>query len=238
MTTRPPQISQEHEFEPQYGLPERLPAGEKIVWQGSPVWQHLAREVFHVRKLTVYFAAILMLRAWFVSSSGAAWLTVLYSVLLLTPLFAAALGFLYALAYYSAKTTVYTITDKRVVMRVGIVLSVTYNLPFKEIFSAGLAAATNGTGNIALALKPGVRIAYLQLWPHVRPWVVRNPQPLLRSVANANEVASLLAHAWADVTGGALAPQRSNQTPDMQAASIFVPDHARRESHPVTAAAH
>ena len=26
----------EHELEPQYGLPERLPATEKILWQGSP----------------------------------------------------------------------------------------------------------------------------------------------------------------------------------------------------------
>lgn len=233
-----PQVSQEHEFEPQYGLPERLPAGERIVWQGSPVWQHLAREVFHVRKIALYFVVILALRAWFVASSGASWQAVLTSVALLVPLFAAALGCLYALAYYSAKTTVYTITSKRVVMRVGIVLSVTYNLPFKEIFSAGLAAATDGTGNIALALKPGVRIAYLQLWPHVRPWVIRHPQPLLRSVANANQVASMLARTWASVTGGAAVPQRPDSILNAQVPDAFTYNQGAADSQVAAAGAH
>ena len=38
---------QEHELEPQYGLPERLPATEKILWQGSPDASVLARSAFH-----------------------------------------------------------------------------------------------------------------------------------------------------------------------------------------------
>jgi hypothetical protein len=42
------------------------------------------------------------------------------------------------LAWLSARTTVYTITDKRVVMRIGIVLSLTFNLPLRQIESAGL----------------------------------------------------------------------------------------------------
>jgi hypothetical protein len=37
----------EHEFEPQYGLPERLPQGESILWQASPDVATLAREAFH-----------------------------------------------------------------------------------------------------------------------------------------------------------------------------------------------
>ena len=35
--------SHEHEFEPQYGLPERLPQGETILWQASPDVATLAR---------------------------------------------------------------------------------------------------------------------------------------------------------------------------------------------------
>ena len=31
----------EHEFEPQYGLPERLPQGESILWQASQTWRPL-----------------------------------------------------------------------------------------------------------------------------------------------------------------------------------------------------
>ena len=53
----------EHEFEPEYGLPEPLPAGERVLWQGSPQWRVMARRTFHVRKLTLYFGVILAARA-------------------------------------------------------------------------------------------------------------------------------------------------------------------------------
>ena len=42
------------------------------------------------------------------------------------------------MAWLSARNTVYTITDRRVVMRIGIVLTLTFNLPFKRIAAAGL----------------------------------------------------------------------------------------------------
>ena len=53
----------EHEFEPQFGLPERLPAGERILWQGSPDFRALARNAFHLRKLALYFSVLLVARA-------------------------------------------------------------------------------------------------------------------------------------------------------------------------------
>ena len=49
----------EHEFEPQHGLPERLPANEHILWQGSPDVGAMARRVFHLRKVAFYFALLL-----------------------------------------------------------------------------------------------------------------------------------------------------------------------------------
>jgi len=33
----------EYEYEPVPGLPQRLPQGERILWQGAPDWQTLAR---------------------------------------------------------------------------------------------------------------------------------------------------------------------------------------------------
>ena len=50
----------EHEFEPQHGLPERLPGDERIVWQGAPDPGVLARRAFHLRKLALYFGLLLM----------------------------------------------------------------------------------------------------------------------------------------------------------------------------------
>ncbi len=49
------------------------------------------------------------------------------------------------MAWLSARSTVYTLTDRRMVMRMGIVLTVTFNLPFKRIAAADMAPAPRGT---------------------------------------------------------------------------------------------
>ncbi|MFX7853989.1 photosynthetic complex putative assembly protein PuhB, partial [Acinetobacter baumannii] len=79
------------------------------------------------------------------------------------------------IAWLMARTTVYTITNKRVVMRVGVVLSITFNLPFAQIGSAGLRRRGRG-GDIVLSLCGTDNIAYAHLWPHARPWRVRRTQ--------------------------------------------------------------
>jgi hypothetical protein len=199
----------EHEVEPQYGLPERLPQDESILWQGSPVWTSLARHALHVYKLAAYFAAMIAIRVVTILTDGgtadralavAAWLVILSSV---------ALAILTAIAYLSARTTVYTITTKRVVMRVGIVLSTTFNLPFARIASAGLRRQSGNTGDIPLALMGNDRIAYLHLWPHVRRWRFAKPEPMLRGVRNPEHVAEVLTKAWAARVGEAAVVARA-----------------------------
>ncbi len=191
----------EHEFEPQFGLPEPLPADERILWQGSPDWRVLARTAFHVRKLAVYFGAILALRTVFVFADGGTTAEAAKAIAMLLPLALLAIGIAAALAWLAARTTVYTLTDKRVVMRIGIVLSLTFNLPLKRLATAGLRLHAGGSGDIPLALTGTDTIAYLHLWPHARPWRVAKPEPMLRAVPNAAEVSSLLADAWAQSTG-------------------------------------
>ena len=51
-----PTPAHEHEFEAAHGLPEPLPRGEHILWQGSPDWRTLAVQVMHVRTQAFYFA--------------------------------------------------------------------------------------------------------------------------------------------------------------------------------------
>jgi len=191
----------EHELEPQYGLPEELPASERILWQGSPDWRSLAVRAFHVRKLVVYFALILLLRALLLFDDGLAAAEVAADLGLLLPLPLIALGILATLAWLSARTTVYTVTDRRVVMRIGIVLTLTFNLPLRVLRNADLHVAADGTADIALQLPPGDRIAWLHLWPHARAWHVRHPQPMLRSVPDGRAVAAILAGAWSAATG-------------------------------------
>jgi hypothetical protein len=195
----------EHEFEPQYGLPERLPAGERLLWQGAPDWPTLARESFHVNELALYFGVILLLRATSVLGDGGSRTEALHAVVVLAPLFALGLGLAALLAWLTVRTSAYTLTDKRVVMRIGIVLSVTYNLPLRCIERADLRPLHGHRGDIALALVPGARIAYLHLWPHVRPWKLARTQPMLRCLPDAQRVAALLAHAWTQANGSAAA---------------------------------
>ncbi len=191
----------EHEFEPEPGLPERLPSDERVLWQGSPDWTRMARERFHLPALSGYFAAILLLRAGFVMSSGGSAAEAAMAVAMLMPLVVFALGSLALLAWLSARTTVYTITDKRVVMRVGIVLSLTFNLPLRRIEAAGLKLHQNGHGNIPLTLAGKERIAILHLWPHARPWQVNRPEPMLCCVPDAAHVADVLRQAWTAAVG-------------------------------------
>ena len=191
----------EHEFEPQYGLPERLPQGESILWQASPDVATLAREAFHLRTLCVYFAALLAARAGLEMGAGADALGVLLSLKWLLPLSLTALAIIWTLAWLTARTTVYTLTDKRLVMRLGIVLTVTFNLPLTRLGAADLREHRRGFGDISVLLSPGDHIAWVHLWPSARPWHLARPQPTIRCVANAASLASRLSAAWSARTG-------------------------------------
>jgi hypothetical protein len=196
-------IRREHDFEPEHGLPEALPEGERVLWQGSPEWRHLARRAFHVRKLAVYFTVMLALRVVFLAADGVPAGQILRSLLLLGPLALVCLGILLVLARLSARTTVYTITTRRVVMRIGIVLTLTFNIPFRRIAAADLRLDADGHGDLPLTLAEGERIAWLNLWPHCRPWKLAAPQPMLRCIPRAAEVAAIVGSAWAAATSQA-----------------------------------
>jgi hypothetical protein len=186
----------EHDFEASRGLPEALPEGEILLWQGSPDWRHLARRVFHVRKLVVYFTLILLARGLNGWADGEAPGQIAGAVLGMLPLAALGIGLLMLFAWLYGRTTVYSLTNRRVVMRIGIVLSMTLNLPLQRIEAADLRGKAGETGDIALRLAAGDKIAYLHLWPHARPWRLARPEPMLRSLQDASALAELLAETW------------------------------------------
>jgi hypothetical protein len=202
---RPVQLQHEHEFEAAHGLPEALPPGERVLWQGSPDWRAMARHVFHIPSISVYFSVMLALRAAFVLHDGGSVLAAAVAVLWLLPAVLFSLGMLAYISWLSARTTAYTLTNRRLVMRVGIVLTLTFNLPLRSLKGAGLRQhAADGTGDIAVQLSGSSKIAFVHLWPHVRPWRVARPEPMLRCVPNAQGVARTLSEAWSAETGVAL----------------------------------
>lgn len=185
----------EHDDEASPGLPAPLPAGERLLWRGAPSWRVLARRCFHLGTLTVYFAVLVAWR--FVSAllDGGGLAAALHATLWTLPLAALSLGLLALLAWLVAVNTVYTLTDRRVVMRVGVVLTVTFNLPLRRIEAARLHAWPGGAGDIALQLNANDRIGHFHLWPHARPWHFTRTEPMLRAVPDARALASLLADA-------------------------------------------
>jgi len=208
----------EHELEPQYGLPERLPANEKILWQGSPDARVLARSAFHIRKLALYFVALVGINAASVVTDGATVMDLLLSLVWPAGLSALALAGVWTLAWLTARTAVYTVTDRRVVMRIGIVLTLTFNLPLRTIETAAMRQGPDGHGDIVLALKGPDHIAWLHLWPHARPWHLTRTQPMLRALPQVAEVAALLQKAWSAQTGGAVEPLAAPAAPTAEPA--------------------
>lgn len=207
-----PKRGQEHEFEAQFGLPERLPADERLLWQGQPLPGLVARRIFHLPLVTGYFALMLAWRIGSQLQDGVPLLAALRGSLVLALLAAVAIGILAALARLTASTTAYTLTDKRVVMRIGIVLTVTYNLPLKHIDAAHLLPLKGSHGEIALQLRGDTRIAFLHLWPHARPWMMATPQPMLRCLADAAGVSRQLSEAWSAVNAQAARPAAAVET--------------------------
>ncbi len=194
-------LGHEYELEPQFGLPERLPLDEFIVWQGSPDVGALASCAFHIKKLAIYFAVLIAACAWPALEEGAGVMAVLMSIKWIAPLALLGLGSVWMLAYLTSRTTVYTLTNKRIVMRLGIVFTVSFNLPLKQVAAADVRMLNNGFGDITLALKGSDRIAWIHLWPSVRPWRIAKPEPTLRAIPHAHEVSLKLRDAWSQNTG-------------------------------------
>lgn len=190
--------SPEHEFEAQYGLPEKLPAGETILWQGSPSTKAILAKVFHAKILYAYFGLLLAYRLISGFSDGEAVTEIFFAGLRILILSGLGMGLVALIAYLIASTAVYTITTKRVVMRIGIVLNMTFNFPLKMIESADCGLNKNGSGDIYLKLSKGYKIAIFHLWPHARPGSWVTPQPTLRGINHCAEVAKILVQAWAE----------------------------------------
>ncbi len=181
--------------EPLPGLPALPPDGERVLWQGKPQWTAVARHVMHVDLVAVYFVALF---AWRISSSRSADASFNETLSALAPMAitsVVAIALLVVIAWGIGRTTIYTLTSRRVILRFGIALPVTFNLPFKSITSVDVNKTAAGKTDIALRLESGTRLAYFVLWPHVRPWRLRSPEPMLRALVDGDSVAALFAEA-------------------------------------------
>lgn len=193
----------DHDHAPEYlpGVPAPLPQGERLLWQGSPRWQRLAVQALHVRKLALYFAILI---AWRIGATLAAGQTIgeaLVSSAGFAALAVLAIGTLVLIAWQMARSTIYTITTGRLILRFGIALPMTANIPFPLVESAALKTYSDGTGDLPVTVRPGNGVSWLIFWPHVRPWSLGNAQPMMRAVPEAESVAEVFAGALGRASG-------------------------------------
>jgi Bacterial PH domain len=173
----------EYDHEPVRGLPGDLPEDEHIIWQSAPDWTQLVKAALHIRLSTAYFAAIVI---WAVSRGD------MNTAVAVSVLGAVVVGLFTLFAWGVSRTTVYTLTNRRLVLRIGVALNKCINLPLSEIETANLKMLPGGYGNIVLTLKGAPRLGYIMLWPHARSMRFVRPQPMLRAIPDARNVAAML----------------------------------------------
>lgn len=158
---------------------------EKVLWKGRPQLGLLARTAFHAHKAGLYMAALAGIALVLDKPDAAIVAAVLGT---------AVTGLLYLLAWASARSTLYILTDTRLIMRIGVAIETRVNMPLKQVTAAHLALhGKEGDGDIAFELAGERLLGTLLLWPHVRPWHYAMPQPMLRAVPDAAALAQTIA---------------------------------------------
>lgn len=178
--------------EAELALPEPLPPGEAVLWRGRPDWRLLAIHLLHVRPLaaaTGLFTALSTVAA-LAHRAGAPFVALAFGAPLLAGSAAVLLSALSA--WLLARVSRYTLTDARLVLRVGLIVPIDLNIPLAEITDVALRRHPGGSGDLALKVRSHGRMHYMLLWPHVRPFRFRRVEPMLRALPEAERAGEAL----------------------------------------------
>ena len=176
------------------GFPGRLPQGERVLWTGAPDWRALARDALHVRGLALYMGALVAAVAVSAVVRGTPAGSVALQTAFAAVVASVPVGLALLYAWLAARGTRYAITDRRVVMRIGVALPMTLNLPFSKIAAADLRRGRGTGGEIRLQVTELREISIIVLWPFAR---LGRSAPVLRALPDAEAVAQLLSRALA-----------------------------------------
>lgn len=185
-------------------LPTSTP-DERMIWRGAPAWRSVAKHVFRVPLVAAYFVVLTLVDMAITRFyEGPGWPVVHSAV----PTVISGVGcvmILLALSWAVERTTNYVLTTERIVMQFGIALPATLSIPLHKVAASSARVRRDHTGDIALRLKEEGKLSVAKLWPHVRPWSLWAPEPMLRDIPRAGEVAPLLCRvlaaghaAWAE----------------------------------------
>lgn len=172
-----------------------MPEGERVIWQGRPSYKGMALRVFHIRAVAIYFAVVAAWKLWSSVAQGASTSDALVAASLAAAPGVGGIALLALLAWLFRRASSYTITNRRILFQFGVALPMTMNIPLSKIGNAALRTYRDGSGDIPLRLVDSDRVSWVLLWPHIRPWTLRLPEPTMKSVPDAASVAAKLAEA-------------------------------------------
>ncbi len=189
MTSRIERVS------PEIVAGEPRAAGERVLWQGRPGPKAVFWNIFRARWVALY---LVVLAVWRISGaltapdSSAALGGAIASVAVLAGVI---FGLLWLFAVLTARASEFTVTNERVIMKIGIALPMTINVPLDLIQRADLRTRRDGGGDIVLTLVPQHRVSYIVLWPYVLPFHFLHVRPSLRCLDDVDAAAKALAKA-------------------------------------------
>ena len=175
------------------GLSENLPNGEQLVWQGQPERRALATRAMYLKYIAFYLVALIAARTGYLILDGESVAT--WSGMLVWQVLASAFVMLLivGLAAVYSRTTRYSLTNERLIIKTGAAITIHINLPLQQIIGADLREYSDDTGDITLQVSQADKLYWLLMWPNVRSWWVRPLRPVLRGLKDAPTVAHLLA---------------------------------------------
>ena len=182
------------------GLPQALPEGERVLWQGKPNTLTLAIHAFHIRFIALWFGGMTVFKLFSMARAGAPGTDMAVHFAQMLALFGVAMGIVMLLAWLMARAAMFTVTTNRVVIRSGAALRKYVNLPFAVIGSASVKRHGAKAGSIALQIAVPARASYFRLWPFVRPMKISRPEPLLRALPDVDAARAVVVSAmgqWA-----------------------------------------
>jgi len=178
------------------GEVSRLPAGERVLWQGAPDQRAIARWFLRERWVLGFVAlsaglgvaaALRHVEGLGPRLIGVGTLSVILAIV--------AIVAIRVFAWQIAKSSSYVITDRRVYFNIGMVLRADANVPYSSVDRIDLLRRSDGSADLMVTLAGDTEIPWLLLFPHMswrgatrgRPTFrgLRAPEPAADAISNA-----------------------------------------------------
>ena len=178
-------------FEPHQTILEAIPDGESIQWKGKPSFWGFSWHFFGLKLMAFY---LIILSAVFVARLTVTDFYTAFAVDFLPFLLSGILAscILMALAGIQSQSSVYIITENRVIIKSGAALSFLISIPFKKIKAVNMQKRNGSLGTISFELNSGKRVPYISCWPSVRSWKFKKTEPAFSCIENVDQVATIL----------------------------------------------